>query len=105
MGTPTAAAWPEVDTLPDYQQQMFPKWAPKPLRKLCPGLDGGPGLDLLSVRVCVAVRCCARAIPCINVTVPRARVQKLLTLDPAQRTTARAAMEHAFFLDLDRSAL
>lgn len=103
MGTPTAAAWPEVDTLPDYQQQMFPKWTPKPLRKLCPGLDGGPGLDLLSVRVCVG---CALLCPCIPVTVPRlARVQKLLTLDPAQRTTARAAMEHAFFLDLDRSAL
>jgi hypothetical protein len=31
--------------------------------------------------------------------------QKLLTLDPALRVTARAALEHAFFLDLDRSEL
>lgn len=48
----------------------------------------------IRVYLCVCVYLNAR--PC---------AQKLLTLDPALRVTARAALEHAFFLDLDRSEL
>lgn len=95
--------------MPDYQQ-MFPKWAPVPLHKLCPSIDA-TGLDLLAVRAlrvhrwryilglrfaCTCVCVYLNARPC---------AQKLLTLDPALRVTARAALEHAFFLDLDRSEL
>lgn len=45
-----------------------------------------------------------RAYLCVYVNA-RPCAQKLLTLDPALRVTARAALEHAFFLDLDRSEL
>lgn len=68
LGTPDEARWPGVSLLPDYNT-LFPKWRPKPLQELVPGLDA-QGLDLLS---------------------------RLLEYDPNRRITAKAALEHPYF--------
>ncbi|CAN6442563.1 unnamed protein product [Victoria cruziana] len=47
LGTPTEETWPGVTSLPDYKTS-FPKWAPKDLATVVPGLDP-VGLDLLKV--------------------------------------------------------
>ncbi len=75
-GTPTEQSWPGVSTLPHFKP-TFPKW-PRPgpaggaLRRAVPTLDP-QGLDLLS---------------------------RLLCCDPAQRITAKAALEHPWFHDV-----
>ncbi|KAF3776706.1 Cell division control protein [Nymphaea thermarum] len=72
LGTPTEETWPGVSSLPDYKSS-FPKWAPKDMATLVPGLDP-VGLDLL---------------------------KKMLCLEPSKRITARSALEHEYFQDLE----
>jgi serine/threonine protein kinase len=72
LGTPDEAAWPGVTSLPEFQQDVFPKWRPRPLRDVVPALDA-QGLDLLS---------------------------RMLTYDPQQRVTARMALRHSYFADI-----
>ncbi|XP_065837996.1 cyclin-dependent kinase 1-like [Oscarella lobularis] len=76
MGTPTEEMWPGVTQLPDYKP-TFPKWTSQPLTKVVPGLDP-LGIDLL---------------------------QKMLVYNPAKRISAKAAIEHSYFDDLNKSAL
>ncbi|KAL3696575.1 hypothetical protein R1sor_010651 [Riccia sorocarpa] len=71
LGTPNEETWPGVTSLPDYKS-AFPKWPPKNLATVVPGLDPG-GIDLLS---------------------------KMLTLEPSKRITARDALEHEYFKDI-----
>ncbi|XP_031488218.1 cell division control protein 2 homolog [Nymphaea colorata] len=72
LGTPTEETWPGVTSLPDYKSS-FPKWAPKDMATLVPGLDP-VGVDLL---------------------------KKMLCLEPSKRITARSALEHEYFQDLE----
>jgi serine/threonine protein kinase len=74
LGTPTEAEWPSVTTLPDYKRE-FPKWPKRSLRHAVPTLSP-VGVDLLI---------------------------KMLAYEPSKRISARAAMEHPFFNDLDKS--
>lgn len=76
MGTPTNATWEGVEELPEYKT-AFPKWKPKELTKLLPGLDAS-GIDLL---------------------------KKFLIYNPAGRISARKAMQHPYFFDFDPSTL
>jgi serine/threonine protein kinase len=76
MGTPDEEVWPGVTALPDYKP-TFPKWPRRSIARVCPGLDAA-GADLLS---------------------------RMLAFDPAKRISARAALAHEFFADLDTSAL
>jgi serine/threonine protein kinase len=76
LGTPTESVWPGVSKLPDWNAS-FGKWPAKPLHKVCPRLDM-EGLDLLS---------------------------QLLAYDPSKRITARDAMAHAWFDDLDKATV
>lgn len=71
MGTPDEHCWPGVRELPDWKE-TFPKWRPRPLQEIAPTLDH-VGLDLLS---------------------------RMLVYDPAQRVTAREALAHPYFADL-----
>lgn len=76
LGTPNETVWPGVTSLPEYKP-MFPNWAPQPLSKCVPQLDA-LGIDLLS---------------------------QMLQYHPPRRITARAALSHPWFNDLDKSAL
>ncbi|AQK60779.1 hypothetical protein ZEAMMB73_Zm00001d053930 [Zea mays] len=74
LGTPTKETWPGVASLPDYKS-TFPKWPPVDLATVVPTLEPS-GIDLLS---------------------------KMLRLDPSKRITARAALEHDYFRDLEHA--
>lgn len=71
MGTPDEHCWPGVRELPDWKE-TFPKWRPRPLQEIAPTLDP-LGLDLLS---------------------------RMLVYDPAARITAREALGHPYFAEL-----
>jgi serine/threonine protein kinase len=72
MGTPTEETWPGISSLPDYKA-AFPKWHPKSLSEIVPGMDED-GLDLL---------------------------QKMLTYEPGKRISAKAALRHPYFANLE----
>jgi serine/threonine protein kinase len=76
MGTPDEAAWPSVTTLPDYKP-TFPKWPKRSIGKACPTLCAD-GVDLL---------------------------ERMLAYEPSARITARAALSHPYFDDMDRASL
>lgn len=71
LGTPDENVWPGVRNLPDWKE-TFPKWRAAPLRDICPNLDP-LGLDLLG---------------------------RMLVYDPQLRITARAALTHDYFRDV-----
>ncbi|KAK1653579.1 hypothetical protein QYE76_071384 [Lolium multiflorum] len=72
LGTPTEQTWPGVSSLPDYKS-AFPKWQAEELATVVPNL-GSVGLDLLS---------------------------KMLRFEPSKRITARQALEHEYFKDIE----
>ncbi|KAK6187170.1 cyclin-dependent kinase 1-A [Patella vulgata] len=74
--TPTEDVWPGVSSLPDYKS-TFPNWRTNQLAPAVKQLDN-IGLDLL---------------------------QKTLYYDPATRISAKKALNHPYFLDLDKMAL
>jgi len=76
LGTPNNDVWPEVESLPDYKN-TFPKWKAGSLSSMVKNLDKN-GLDLLS---------------------------KMLIYNPPKRISARVAMTHPYFDDLDKSTL
>jgi len=74
--TPTEETWPGVSSLPDYKP-IFPAWKKNTLNESVKQLDD-LGLDLL---------------------------QKTLVYDPANRISAKAALQHPYFMNLDKSSL
>lgn len=74
--TPTEESWPGVTSLPDYKA-TFPNWKTNTLQQAVKQLDP-QGLALL---------------------------QKTLIYDPALRISAKAALQHPYFADLDKSSL
>ena len=78
MGTPTAETWPGVSELPDYKPS-FPKWPKRSVHASLVGstLDAA-GIDLL---------------------------ERMLDYEPSRRISARAAMSHPFFDDLDKASV
>ncbi|XP_030543875.1 cell division control protein 2 homolog C [Rhodamnia argentea] len=73
MGTPTEQQWPGVTTLRDWH--VYPQWEPQNLARAVPSL-GPDGVDLMS---------------------------KMLKYDPAERISAKAALDHPYFDSLDKS--
>nr|QNH86181.1 cyclin dependent kinase 1 [Meretrix meretrix] len=74
--TPTEDTWPGVSSMPDYKP-TFPNWKTNQLANSVKQLDNN-GLDLL---------------------------QQMLIYDPSLRLTARDALNHPYFANLDKSAL
>jgi len=73
LGTPNEEMWPNVGQFPDYKT-TFPQWSPVPLKTVVEGLDE-LGLDLLS---------------------------KMLIYEPSKRISARDALRHPYFDDLNK---
>mmetsp|Transcript_21623 Transcript_21623/g.37239 ORF Transcript_21623/g.37239 Transcript_21623/m.37239 type:complete len:303 (+) Transcript_21623:149-1057(+) len=76
LGTPTDETWPGVRELPDYKT-TFPHWPQRHIRDTVHGLDED-GLDLLT---------------------------QMLLYEPGRRITARAALQHKYFDDLNKDNL
>ncbi|OMJ09277.1 Cyclin-dependent kinase A-1 [Smittium culicis] len=72
LGTPTEETWPSVTSLPDYKPS-FPKWQAQSLKELLPKLCPD-GIDLIS---------------------------KMLIYDPSRRITAKQALLHPYFNDVE----
>ncbi|PWZ28312.1 Cyclin-dependent kinase 1 [Zea mays] len=72
LGTPNEQSWPGVTSLPDFKS-AFPKCQSQDLSAVVPNLEPA-GLDLLS---------------------------KMLRYEPSKRITARQALEHDYFKDLE----
>ncbi|KAF5747695.1 cyclin-dependent kinase B1-2 [Tripterygium wilfordii] len=73
LGTPTEQQWPGVTALRDWH--VYPRWEPQNLARAVPSL-GPHGVDLLS---------------------------KMLQYDPAERISAKVALDHPYFDSLDKS--
>ncbi|KAL8048455.1 hypothetical protein ABFX02_07G067400 [Erythranthe guttata] len=73
LGTPTEKDWPGVSSLRDWH--VYPQWEPQNLARAVPSLESD-GLDLLT---------------------------KMLKYDPADRISAKAALDHPYFDSLDKS--
>ncbi|KAI3816250.1 hypothetical protein L1987_15943 [Smallanthus sonchifolius] len=75
LGTPSEEIWPGVSELKDWHE--FPQWKPKLISTSVPNLDQD-GLDLL---------------------------WRMLQYEPSKRISAKKAMEHPYFSDLDKTRL
>ena len=73
LGTPDDEVWPGVTSLPDYKP-TFPKWQPVSLQKSVPTLEPA-GLDLM---------------------------ENLLVYLPSKRLSAKQALAHEYFADIDQ---
>lgn len=76
LGTPDETVWPGVTKLPDFKE-TFPRWQARSPAKWAPGLDEA-GTDLL---------------------------MRMLAYDPVHRISAKAALNHPWFDDVDKSAV
>ena len=74
LGTPNEETWPTMVDLPEYKGD-FPVYDQVSLASVAPKLDPD-GLDLLT---------------------------QMLRYEPAQRISAKAAMSHPYFKDLDQT--
>ena len=74
LGTPNEESWPTMADLPEYKSD-FPHYDPVPLASIAPKLCAD-GLDLLT---------------------------QMLRYEPAQRVSAKAAMSHPYFKELDQT--
>ncbi|KAJ6805109.1 cyclin-dependent kinase B2-1-like [Iris pallida] len=75
LGTPNEKIWPGVSKLTNWHE--YPQWSPKSLATAVPNLDAN-GIDLLS---------------------------RMLEYEPSKRISAKKAMEHPYFDDLNKTYL
>eukprot|EP00249_Psilotum_nudum_P032225 c47492_g1_i1 orf=178-1095(-) len=73
LGTPNEELWPGVSKLRDWHE--YPQWQPTDISRAVPNLESN-GVDLLS---------------------------KMLIYNPSKRISAKSALQHPYFDDLDKS--
>merc|ERR1739848_548074 len=77
LGTPMQDVWPTVGNLPDYSLSQFPRWQGSGLKHLTPDI-GKDGVEL---------------------------IYKLLAYNPAERITAKSAVQDPYFDDIRESVM
>lgn len=77
LGTPTEAIWPGLSELPDFKPS-FPKWP---------------------VRGWAAIRNTAQQVGPDGINL----LERLMNYDPKKRLSARRALQHPYFIDVDRA--
>lgn len=110
LGTPNEEVWPGVSKLMNWHE--YPQWKPQPLSTAVPNLDEN-GLNLLAVSffllfnefqldcgLCGSMLC-KHHIYSLHKFV----MQEMLHYEPSRRISAKKAMEHPYFDDLDKSYL
>lgn len=88
-----------------FSQPAFPRWAKRPLAEIVPGLCPA-GLDLLEVCLWSMLRDPKSAIPISPPPKSYASPsppQQTLRYEPGKRISAKAALSHPYFDDLDKS--
>lgn len=119
LGTPTEESWPTMAELPDYKTD-YPHYDPQPLSKICPRLDAvvraaahaarraPPRLDACRHGSrAPRTRASSRHARRLTRSPAHARAQGLellahmLRFEPGSRISAKQAMAHAFFDDID----
>eukprot|EP00696_Hemimastix_kukwesjijk_P003434 gnl/Hemi2/14216_TR4823_c0_g2_i1.p1 gnl/Hemi2/14216_TR4823_c0_g2~~gnl/Hemi2/14216_TR4823_c0_g2_i1.p1 ORF type:complete len:208 (-),score=66.68 gnl/Hemi2/14216_TR4823_c0_g2_i1:80-703(-) len=75
LGTPNNTIWPGVSQLPCYRD-TFPRWPQQPVARAIPSVTDPLALDLIS---------------------------QMLRYEPSKRISAKAALNHPYFNDLDKS--
>lgn len=115
LGTPTEEVWPGVSSLRDWHE--YPKWKPQNLARVVPSLSP-EGVDLLSVS-CIIMSTSFAILPktyslelhtwfncmwiCVfNEVEYHVVEQKMLQYDPANRISAKDALDHPYFDSLDK---
>lgn len=101
MGTPNEEVWPGVSKLVNWHE--YPQWSPKPLSSAVPGLDEA-GRSLLSVSIAYTFLACLTDIHYLT-SRKISILQEMLHYEPSKRISAKKAMEHSYFDDLDKSNL
>ena len=74
MGTPTEQTWPGISSFPHYKNN-FPTWKGGKLSEILKGVEED-GIDL---------------------------IERMLVYEPTNRISAKAALSHPYFDDLDKS--
>ena len=103
LGTPTDDVWPGVSSLPDYAV-TFPKWIKRPISSLIKNnsLDEH-GLDLLEVSRSLSIAVDRSCLSGLTAIIRFA--QKMLKYNPAERISAKQALNHPYFDDLDKDGI
>jgi len=106
LGTPNEQVWPGVSKLVNWHE--YPQWKPQPLSSSVPNLDEN-GLNLLAVSLFLLFLLeldCGLWLCKHNIySLYKFVMQEMLHYEPSRRISAKKAMEHPYFDDLDKSYL
>lgn len=119
LGTPNEQMWPGVSSLVNWHE--YPQWSPQNLSSAVPNLDSN-GLDLLAVSwTCSFIfdlhfmlllfdssiwfNSIIFLLFFITLIVEQKCLQQMLQYDPSKRISAKKAMDHPYFDDLNKTYL
>lgn len=112
MGTPNEAVWPGVSALQDYRAS-FPQWMPTDVEKMLtprrregdaalPAAPDATACDLFKVERGLLREGEGRTNTYSGLS---HSLQRMMAYEPAARISAKAALSHPYFDDLNKAAL